>query len=528
MTKRALSPDEKEDILRAMKTMHPDPNFMENNNLDPNNNFVIDNARRQVLFQLNQIEIYPDMIPLLKKEILHQYSLSIISPGEMVGCIAATSIGEGQTQESLNAFHSSGQLKSALTGGLPRFKELLDLSHQMKTPNMKVYFNPKYGSLLEKSNPNSLRFVRQLIHTQLELVKMSHVILSYTIEVNPVREWWYSAFTMLYSDDHLNCTHRLRLQLNPKLLYKCKKDMVWIASKIEKTIRTKGTMHIAFSDNYTAQLDIWVDPSNLSSCEEILLTKDIDKEDIEKMRRYITDENMAEICLHNVVLPLVMQTEISGLPGLVTCYTNDPHDEHLEYFGDTRGGSLKDLLALDCVDVRRCESNNVHEIYELFGIEAAYKFLISEFRKVSKSVSHSHLEVMIDWMCSTGKLTSVNRHGQDISKIGPMAKASFEQPLDAFVKAASSAQTEVITGVSASIATGNLAHIGTGSFQMMLDLKTLAKYAADIDNQTPSSANMEDILDMNDDIIDETSGIENEQYMDDEYFDNAIDEDEIL
>jgi DNA-directed RNA polymerase II subunit RPB1 len=128
---------------------------------------------------------------------------------------------------------------------------------------------------------------------------------------------------------------------------------------------------------------------------------------------------------------------------------------------------------LDCIDPTKCNSNNPWEIYEIFGVEAAFQFLIHEFKKVSSKVSRRHLDVMVEWMCTSGKLSSVNRYGQDISKIGPMAKASFEKPLEAFVKAASSAQTEVITGVSASISTGNLARIGTGSFQMMLDMQKL-------------------------------------------------------
>lgn len=478
MSKRQLTSDEKEDILRALVPVHPDPNFQPSKGsdvvTDRDNNFVIENVRKQISIQLDYIEIYPDLIPKLKEEIVRQYSLSFVSPGEMVGCIAATSIGEGQTQDSLNSFHASGSMKENLSSGLTRFKELIDLTHQIKTPAINIEFNPKYGNLLEKSNPDSLRFIREIIHTQLIHIRLNDLIVSTAIEENPRREWWYNTFNLLYSDAHKSCSHRLKIQLDKSKLFKCKKDMAWVAARIEKHAKLKGMMHIAFSDNYTAQLDIWLDPTNLTDCDEILMKKDIDPEDIDKMLRYINSENKAEICLRNVVLPTVRLIDISGLSGITNCYPSDPNDKTKPiYTCSTRGGSLRDVLALDCVNPSKCRSNNVHEVYEIFGIEATFRFLIDEFRLVSDKVSRRHLDVMVEWMCTTGRLSSVNRHGQDISKIGPMAKASFEQPLDAFVKAASNAQTEVITGVSASISTGNLARIGTGSFQLMLDIEKL-------------------------------------------------------
>ena len=55
-----------------------------------------------------------------------QYKKSIISPGEMVGMIAAQSIGEPTTQLTLNTFHFAGVAsKSNVTRGVPRIEEIL-------------------------------------------------------------------------------------------------------------------------------------------------------------------------------------------------------------------------------------------------------------------------------------------------------------------------------------------------------------------------------------------------------------------
>ena len=48
-------------------------------------------------------EVYPEIIPELKKQIEKNYRESLIQPGESVGIIAAQSIGEKQTQATLNS-----------------------------------------------------------------------------------------------------------------------------------------------------------------------------------------------------------------------------------------------------------------------------------------------------------------------------------------------------------------------------------------------------------------------------------------
>ncbi len=521
--KRRLTANEIEDIAQSIHTFHPDPNFRETGTkgveMDPEHNFVIEGSRHYVRDQLKNIEIYPEAIEDLKAEIVRQYQMSFITPGEMVGCIAATSIGSFYTQATLNSFHASGQRKENLTSGVPRFQELINLAKEMKTPNIKITFHERYNDHLREGNPDSLRFARELMDTQIQHVRMNDLIKSVTIEVNPKREWWYSTFNLLYSDAHRNCTHRLRLQLDADKLWKCKKDMGTIAAKIERQVKTKGWMHLAFSDNYTAQLDVWVNNEMLSGCEDALMSRDVSSEDLEKIMLHINEENKAEICLRNVVLPQIRQTDISGVPGVTKCYVSDKTGkENSIYRGDIRGGSLARILSLDCVDPQKCRSNNVHEIYKLFGIEAAQQFLVEEFQEAcTTAVSLRHLQVMTEWMCSSGRLSSVNRFGQEISKIGPLAKASFEQPLDAFVKAASTAQLEVITGVSASIATGNLPKIGTGSFQMVLDVNKLMEAVPIVEEKSRLDSLPEDEeiepIEILEDLLDDTAGTEDPSFM---------------
>jgi len=93
--KRLLTKDEIENILDFIK---------------PNKNIPVESAiassnliKERFRKQLRNQEIYPSVIPSLKKEIEKNYRNSLIQPGESVGIIAAQSIGEKNTQSTLNS-----------------------------------------------------------------------------------------------------------------------------------------------------------------------------------------------------------------------------------------------------------------------------------------------------------------------------------------------------------------------------------------------------------------------------------------
>src|SRR6202012_741062 len=70
---------------------------------------------------------------------------SAVSPGEMVGVLAAQSIGEPATQMTLNTFHFTGISAKNVTLGVPRLKEILNVAVNIKTPSMTVYQDNNIG-----------------------------------------------------------------------------------------------------------------------------------------------------------------------------------------------------------------------------------------------------------------------------------------------------------------------------------------------------------------------------------------------
>ena len=90
------------------------------------------------------------------------YDEAIVNPGEMVGSVAANSIGEPATQMTLNTFHNAGISSKNVTLGVPRLKEVINVAKNLKTPYMKIFVDPtkskdekevnRIGSMIEHQN----------------------------------------------------------------------------------------------------------------------------------------------------------------------------------------------------------------------------------------------------------------------------------------------------------------------------------------------------------------------------------------
>jgi DNA-directed RNA polymerase II subunit RPB1 len=88
-------------------------------------------------------------------------------------------------------------------------------------------------------------------------------------------------------------------------------------------------------------------------------------------------------------------------------------------------------------------------------------------------INYHHLSILCDRMAATCKMVSIFRHGINNDNIGPIAKASFEETPEMFLRAARHAELDPMTGVSANIMCGQEGYFGTGCFQVMLDINKM-------------------------------------------------------
>jgi DNA-directed RNA polymerase II subunit RPB1 len=155
---------------------------------------------------------------------------------------------------------------------------------------------------------------------------------------------------------------------------------------------------------------------------------------------------------------------------------------------ETEGSNLAELLAHPEVDSSKTVSNNMWEIYDILGIEAARAFLIEEFSLVISSdstyINKRHIKLLVDMMTYTGIISSISRYGMRMGdQTGAMGRASFEESLDNFLKAGSYGERETTKGVSASIMCGKVSNIGTGLCQLGIDMSKLPIEEEDDDDE---------------------------------------------
>jgi len=422
----------------------------------------------------------------LVNEIELRFMKSLVHPGEMVGIIAAQSIGELSTQQTLDSFHSSGTAAAVkATSGVPRLKELLSVSKNIKTPSLLICLKPDIGQVsapAEKEDgtvedPRIQETKEKCIKVmqQLEITRMVDILDSTEIFWDPAGDRGLN--TGITDDDGMLSVYRafanieenqcrsqspwvLRMKINKDRLYRLGLTMIDIYIKL--TTAYHQTIECVFSDDNATELIFRV-----RLTKEAL--KDVDPDD------YISALKAME---HNIVTNILLK----GLKGVkkvsmrsknkqIYNAEKDKFEKVVEWMMDTDGTNLQDILANVNVDQIRTRSNDIYEIYQTLGIEAARNALYVEFMEVvgEGAINYRHMSLLLDTMTNRGTLMSVDRHGINRGDVGPLAKSSFEETTDMLINASMFSEHDRINGVSANIMLGQLPPCGTGDHEVLLD-----------------------------------------------------------
>jgi DNA-directed RNA polymerase II subunit RPB1 len=195
---------------------------------------------------------------------------------------------------------------------------------------------------------------------------------------------------------------------------------------------------------------------------------------------------------------------ISGIRGVnkaqLDCNTHLEYDKTLgkfvnvmEWYMITDGSNLETILHNPMVDYTRTISNNIVEIYEIFGIEAARNALLHEISDVLKQVTvdYHHFSLLVDTITQKGVLQSIDRHGINRSDVGPLSKASFEESSKMLVNAGMFAELDKMNGITSNVMTGQIAKVGTGSSKIIVDQSKLPMAASSVVTNTKSDVTID-------------------------------------
>ena len=436
--KRHLSADEIEYILGEIKPSTCIPYMTARS--------VIENIKNPMRDELRKLQVYPEIIPDMRKEVGDNYQRSKIQSGDNVGITAAQSFGQFYTQSTLNTFHTAGLAVKAVVTGVGRFEEILNATLKPKGVSCIIKF---------KENNKSIDEIRGMVKggiVYFDIKKVaSSIAYSQTSTHSPS---WYDSFEVMYNDRfrHLSDTCVV-IKLNKKLLYEYFIQPCDIARCIEQKY---ADLACVFSPLHIGEIHVYVDTSLISLPDEVL--------------HYVTQDNMIEVYMEDVVIPNLEKVYISGVSGIINAFfVQGKEDWHLE----TEGGDFAELLTHPFIDMANTMTNHIWDIYKTLGVEAARQYILEELIAIMPSISPYHSKFLVDYMTKTGTITSISRYTMRSEGSGALSKASFEETLDNLMNAGLYGESENPNSVSTSIICGKLGSFGTGVCELKVDISKL-------------------------------------------------------
>jgi len=231
---------------------------------------------------------------------------------------------------------------------------------------------------------------------------------------------------------------------------------------------------------------------------EMALIVELNKKVISQ--RDLTPQNIGEILLSELGVPVVIKgltltirpanesyrellqlgksldsVVIKGVKAIkrVVIRKEDTIDEYVLY---TEGSALNDVADLEGMDMTRSSTNNINEIYEVFGIEAARNSIIKEatdtLREQGLTVDIRHIMLVSDIMSVDGEVKPIGRHGISGEKASVLARAAFEVTVNHLLDAGVRGDVDQLLGVTENVIVGQPIRLGTGNVKLMAAKRT--------------------------------------------------------
>ena len=339
-----------------------------------------------------------------------------IDPYEAAGIITAQSIGEPGTQMTMRTFHYAGVATVNVTQGLPRIIEIVDARKVPNTPTMTIRLQDDKKASAEEA---------QKLAASIEVTTTVNIA---SLETDVAQR-------------------RLVLKLNKSNLKQKNMSAAEVKDKLERATRL------------LVQTDKEKNPSKLTLIPGVY-----------------SEEDLAELAENPPSYTMLLQLEekirdmrLKGIPNIERANVQ-LDDKTGEYYLSTIGSNLSRVSEIETIDRSRTYTNNIIEIYDHLGIEAARQAIVNELQATLDGarleVDTRHLLLVADVMTSEGEVRAIGRHGVSGTKHSILARAAFEVTVNHLLKAGIIGERDYLTGVAENIIVGQPISLGTGSVEL--------------------------------------------------------------
>ena len=450
------------------------------------------------------------MFDWVVSQIYEYFKEAIAQPSEMVGIIAAQTIGEMGTQMTLDSFHVSGTAAAVkATSGVPRLKEILSATKKTKTPTLIIYMKPDVASV---KNPIMAEDGIAYNDDRLEQAKNIAMTIKNSIEITTLSNilefseiFWDAGKleTTIENDKGLLEVYK-KFSVLDMNANKCRSDSPWVLRmKFNKDkMNAYGLrmidIYTKLNKAYNKYIDCVYSDDNADECIFRIKLSDYALKDIDSKDEIAAIKAME----HNIVYQVLLK----GIKGINKVSLNktkydiynseeEKFEKVVEWVLDTDGTNLAEILSNPNIDATRTISNDIREIYTVLGVEAARNALYHELVNVTGegSMNYRHLSLLIDTMTFRGNLMSIDRHGINRNASSALSKSSFEESVDMLINASIFSEYDNTSGVSPQVMLGKVPNCGSGNFDIILDEEHMMELLKSVKETKENKYNLDEI-----------------------------------
>ena len=346
-----------------------------------------------------------------------------VAYGESVGILAAQSIGEPGTQMTLRTFHYAG-IASLAQLGFTRLVEIVDARKTPKKPVMEIYLKGEARHNLEEAKAVAASI------EQITLEKVASIeenfdkkLVVITLDRNALRE-------KEISEKH--AIEKIR-EVAP--------DFTQDGAELKIRAKDDSLKNIRRLTNRLREIVL----KGIPGINKVII---VEKETVGKDEKTL------------------------GKSGEGEREKGEKVEKVKEFTLATDGSNLREVLKNPKVDAERTTTNDVMEIAEVLGIEAARNAIVLEVFKVLEAqdlkVDYRHIALIADAMTSQGEVKSAGRHGLAGQKASVLARAAFEETAKHLVNACVYGEEDHLRGVAENIIIGQTIPCGTGRVKLVM------------------------------------------------------------
>lgn len=167
---------------------------------------------------------------------------------------------------------------------------------------------------------------------------------------------------------------------------------------------------------------------------------------------------------------------LKGIKGITRVVIRKEESEYVVY---TQGSALKKVIHFEGIDAGRTKTNNINEISEVLGIEAARNAIINEaldtLSEQGLTVDIRHIMLVADMMSLDGEVKQIGRHGISGEKASVLSRAAFEVTVNHLLDAAVAGEVDELIGVTENVIVGQPIQLGTGDVELVTTSSSLKK-----------------------------------------------------